>query len=1081
MSLAEAGGDPGWRMETVDWDPVDMKAQPQAHGSHGVTRGKKKAGSSKAATTRAPNYCCQVEGCPRQLLPLRSYYQRQHICEEHFRALAITDISGRVTRFCQQCTKLEPLSNFDEERRSCRISLERRNQRRQGKRNSTAAAAAARARRATGGPKAAAAAAAASPSSVSEAPGTNSSGSGFGSRSASGSVTRVQNGSPSAFAAQHSMTMDDVLGWGAPGWKVARGPSAASASEARTLQAASQQPPWPQQLPLGSAIAPSTSAAGGLGGLAGYWVQQVDPLWQLPHGQAQSDHSGSVFPPASASPDPSHLGVAGAVPPGVVPQLPHPHSQRVPFQQQPSHHFGSGASHSGHTTAVHVSAMTGGGGGGMPAMSSFEIDQLLAMDADSLADAILQGSNTQLPSPLDSQLGGSSALDAGLPSLLSTSQPHSHHTLQQLQQQQWAAQAPAPAFAAHHTGMGVPASQAARRSSHQQHQRAWHEAFLTSSGLLPSPAVAVAAQQGLPYAAPQPSAQLSPAERVAAAQLLGDFEGLVGGEGEGELDPLLLLPDLAGAAELDQARICFKLYGVRPEQLPPQLRADLLGALALPPTAVQASMRAGCVHLTLTALLSAEERARLALPGAAAAVLSRLLPLVQQLPSGRVVAQLGSTSAALLAQPGGGRPAVLLSIPLGCGEGGTALPVLLPACPLATTVSAAAGCFRLRCARSLLNGGTAAAPLGLHCRREGRHLLVSLAVADAAHPAPPDGERQHEEEVEEEEQDARSNGHHQPGEDEAAANCVAGINGALQQQHLHSPADSMQEDGLEEEEAEEEEAADPSALVEALAFVSEAAGDGVAADADAAWQPGWGLYEFEVSQGALVGEALPLLVLPDSAAAAAAELASMNHSALSASLRRLVGSVLAFLEAQQLAACGGEAAAAAFQARYPPLAVSRLAAAARKLLDVSERTGWSALTTLLLPAAGADGWLPAQHHATVPQASAEAAPTSLAASLLAATESDSEPEPEPASPVDLKGGLMKPLSTAKPTPATFVETSKAGGSSKHAAALAAPVPELSFRDGQQRVMHPAVLAAATAVVAGAVLGVGVALVTGHLM
>ena len=26
--------------------------------------------------------CLQVEGCPRQLLPLRSYYQRQHICGE---------------------------------------------------------------------------------------------------------------------------------------------------------------------------------------------------------------------------------------------------------------------------------------------------------------------------------------------------------------------------------------------------------------------------------------------------------------------------------------------------------------------------------------------------------------------------------------------------------------------------------------------------------------------------------------------------------------------------------------------------------------------------------------------------------------------------------------------------------------------------------------------------------------------------------------------------------------------------------------------------------------------------------------
>lgn len=29
--------------------------------------------------------------------------------EEHYRALVITDASGRLSRFCQQCTKIEPL------------------------------------------------------------------------------------------------------------------------------------------------------------------------------------------------------------------------------------------------------------------------------------------------------------------------------------------------------------------------------------------------------------------------------------------------------------------------------------------------------------------------------------------------------------------------------------------------------------------------------------------------------------------------------------------------------------------------------------------------------------------------------------------------------------------------------------------------------------------------------------------------------------------------------------------------------------------------------------------------------------
>ncbi len=43
--------------------------------------------------------------------------------------LYIPDGQGGL-RFCQQCTKLEPVSAFDEEKRSCRASLLRRKERR---------------------------------------------------------------------------------------------------------------------------------------------------------------------------------------------------------------------------------------------------------------------------------------------------------------------------------------------------------------------------------------------------------------------------------------------------------------------------------------------------------------------------------------------------------------------------------------------------------------------------------------------------------------------------------------------------------------------------------------------------------------------------------------------------------------------------------------------------------------------------------------------------------------------------------------------------------------------------------------
>lgn len=250
-----------------------------------------------------------------------------------------------------------------------------------------------------------------------------------------------------------------------------------------------------------------------------------------------------------------------------------------------------------------------------------------------------------------------------------------------------------------------------------------------------------------------------------------------------------------------------QIYGVRPEHLPSELRCDLLTALRLPSTHMEAAIRAGCVHLTLDALASPEERQRLAAPGAAAAVAARLAQLLQALPGpGKLVVQLdgvgGGASAALLALQGGGRPALLLSLQAAADQ--LPPPVELAAgAPCATTVSAAGGRFRLRCPRGLLSGG---AGLGLHCRAGGRHLAVGLSLGTAA-PAPPSS-------------DAGSETGSTSGEEEGA--CW-------------------------EESVEEAEEVQEAGAVEAVAWVPAAAlADGGGGNGG---QAGWGLYELEVARG----------------------------------------------------------------------------------------------------------------------------------------------------------------------------------------------------------------------------------------
>jgi hypothetical protein len=124
---------------------------------------------------------------------------------------------------------------------------------------------------------------------------------------------------------------------------------------------------------------------------------------------------------------------------------------------------------------------------------------------------------------------------------------------------------------------------------------------------------------------------------------------------------------------------------------------------------------------------------------------------------------------------------------------------------------------------------------------------------------------------------------------------------------------------------------------------------------------------------------VPVLVLPDSQAEAAAELCQLQQlesqqqqqqqlalqegkqqaapAASAADVVRLVAAVLCYLQQRQEAEAAGPhtAAASTFEAAYPPTAIARLALAARWLVALAVRARWPAVARLMLPGVTADG------------------------------------------------------------------------------------------------------------------------------
>ncbi|KAI7752755.1 hypothetical protein M8C21_026837 [Ambrosia artemisiifolia] len=92
-----------------------------------VSTGKKVKSSSSGQS--APISRCQVEGCNLDLSSAKEYHRKHKVCESHSKSPKVI-VAGLERRFCQQCSRFQSMSEFDEDKRSCRKRLSDHNARR---------------------------------------------------------------------------------------------------------------------------------------------------------------------------------------------------------------------------------------------------------------------------------------------------------------------------------------------------------------------------------------------------------------------------------------------------------------------------------------------------------------------------------------------------------------------------------------------------------------------------------------------------------------------------------------------------------------------------------------------------------------------------------------------------------------------------------------------------------------------------------------------------------------------------------------------------------------------------------------
>ncbi|KAE8704251.1 Squamosa promoter-binding-like protein 14 [Hibiscus syriacus] len=122
-----------WNPKLWEWDAVRFIAKPlnteilqagtasaeQKKKGHAI--GNENYVTSKKATA--------VDNCKEDLSNAKDYHRRHKVCEIHSKATKAL-VEKQMQRFCQQCSRFHPLSEFDEGKRSCRRRLAGHNRRR---------------------------------------------------------------------------------------------------------------------------------------------------------------------------------------------------------------------------------------------------------------------------------------------------------------------------------------------------------------------------------------------------------------------------------------------------------------------------------------------------------------------------------------------------------------------------------------------------------------------------------------------------------------------------------------------------------------------------------------------------------------------------------------------------------------------------------------------------------------------------------------------------------------------------------------------------------------------------------------
>ncbi|KAL2347904.1 hypothetical protein Fmac_001904 [Flemingia macrophylla] len=124
-----------------DWDSVRFAGKPPSANDvvaaaaeeevqlnlGRASNGNKRVRPGSPGTASYP--MCQVDNCREDLSKAKDYHRRHKVCEAHSKASKAL-LANQMQRFCQQCSRFHPLSEFDEGKRSCRRRLAGHNRRR---------------------------------------------------------------------------------------------------------------------------------------------------------------------------------------------------------------------------------------------------------------------------------------------------------------------------------------------------------------------------------------------------------------------------------------------------------------------------------------------------------------------------------------------------------------------------------------------------------------------------------------------------------------------------------------------------------------------------------------------------------------------------------------------------------------------------------------------------------------------------------------------------------------------------------------------------------------------------------------